>query len=364
MSFHGRKDCSVYAVFGLWLYSCQLSVDGAFLNFCHAAKRVLEIFNVTLKPSNCLSFMALFISRNLADMKTINRYFLFIIVNMSFLMASAQGRLMTIAEVDSIVAQRNLQLEVSRLEMDAAEGQLVQARKRENPEVQLMHNVQNPMNRRWFDMGYDGQTEVKLSQPIAIGGQYKNKVRQARATLNATKVAHEAEVQNVRHEARVAFIDLYYTQQKLKVYDKEMASVVEKISTACGEQAEKGNVSKMEAFRVAAMLSQLRAERAELQVGAEELQSQLRLLLNLQDSEPIVALLDEDGAMDMVRSSFARLQPMVLSSDPALLQSVVQSHPEMFGEGTVRTGDHRTAAACQRVAVFAAHSLSRHHATA
>ena len=227
-----------------------------------------------------------------------------------------------------------------------------------------MHNVQNPMNCRWFDMGYDGQTDVKLSQPIAIGGQYKNKVRQARATLNATKVAHEAEVQNVRHEARVAFIDLYYTQQKLKVYDKEMASVVEKISTACGEQAEKGNVSKMEAFRVAAMLSQLRAERAELQVGAEELQSQLRLLLNLQDSEPIVALLDEDGAMDMVRSSFARLQPTVLSSDPALLQSVVQSHPEMFGESTARTGDHRMAAACQRVAVFAAHSLSRHHATA
>ena len=308
--------------------------------------------------------MALFISRNLADMKTINRYFLFIIVNMSFLMASAQGRLMTIAEVDSIVAQRNLQLEASRLEMDAAEGQLAQARKRENPEVQLMHNVQNPMNRRWLDMGYDGQTDVKLSQPIVIGGQYKNKVRQARATLNATKVAHEAEVQNVRHEARVAFIDLYYTQQKLKVYDNEMASVVEKISTACGEQAEKGNVSKMEAFRVAAMLSQLRAERAELQVGAEELQSQLRLLLNLQDSEPIVALLDEDGAMDMVRSSFARLQPTVLSSDPALLQSVVQSHPEMFGEGTARTGYHRTAVACQRVAVFAAHSLSRHHATA
>ena len=226
-----------------------------------------------------------------------------------------------------------------------------------------MHNVQNPMNRRWFDMGYDGQTDVKLSQPIAIGGLYKNKVRQARATLNATKTAHEAEVQNVRHEARVAFINMYYTQQKFKVYDKEMASV-EKISTACGEQAEKGNVSKMEAFRVAAMLSQLRAERAELQVGAEELQSQLRLLLNLQDSEPIVALLDEDGAMDMVRSSFARLQPTVLSSDPALLQSVVQSHPEMFGEGTVRTGDHRTAVACQRVAVFAAHSLSRHHATA
>ena len=226
-----------------------------------------------------------------------------------------------------------------------------------------MHNVQNPMNRRWLDMGYDGQTDVKLSQPIAIGGQYKNNVRQARATLNATKVAREAEVQNVRHEARVAFIDLYYTQQKLKVYDKEMASV-EKISTACGEQAEKGNVSKMEAFRVAAMLSQLRAERAELQVGAEELQSQLRLLLNLQDSEPIVALLDEDGAMDMVRSSFARLQPTVLSSDPALLQSVVQSHPEMFGEGTARTGYHRTAVACQRVAVFAAHSLSRHHATA
>ena len=67
---------------------------------------------------------------------------------MSCLMAGAQGRLMTIDGVDSIAVQRNLQLKALRLETNAAEGQLSQAKKYEIPEVQMMHNVQNPINRK------------------------------------------------------------------------------------------------------------------------------------------------------------------------------------------------------------------------
>lgn len=272
--------------------------------------------------------MSLFISRNFADMKKTDRYLLFILFNMSCLLANAQSRLLTIDDVDSIAMRRNLQLEAARMETYAAEGQLAQARKYENPEVQLMHNVQNPINRKWFDMGYDGQTDVQVSQPIAIGGQYKNKVRQARATLNATKAAYEAEELNVRHEARVAFIELYYTQQKLKVYDKEIASV-EKIHKAYDEQSNKGNVSKMETFRVAAMLSQLRAEKAELQLNANEQQNQLRLLLNLQEVTSIEPMLDENAAIRMVADRIAKLKPLLFTSNPALLQSMVQTHLEL-----------------------------------
>lgn len=238
----------------------------------------------------------------------------------------AQCLRLTIAEVDSIVAQRNLQLQVSRLEMDAAEGQLAQARKRENPEVQLMHNVQNPMNRRWFDMGYDGQTDVQLSQPIAIGGQHRSRVRQARAALNASKAAYEAEMLNMRQEARMGFIELFYAQQKLKVYDKEIESV-EKIHKAYDEQMNKGNVSMMETFRVAAMLSQLRAEKAELLLCADELQSKLRLLLNLTGTAPIKACLDEDAAIGKVKERLAVLRSSVLSADATMLKAIVERHP-------------------------------------
>lgn len=282
-----------------------------------------------------------------------NRYFiLLVLVNFMILGTQAQGRKMTIDEVDSLAAQHNLQLKTLQLEVDAAEGQLAQARKYENPEVQLMHNIQNPINRRWFDVGYDGQTDVQISQPIAIGGQYKNKVKQARASLNATKAGYLAEKMNVRWEARTAFIDLYNTQQKLKVYDQEIASV-EKIHKAFDEQAEKGNVSKMETFRIAAMLNQLRGEKMELLLLENNIQKDLRLLLNLKDEtemeagieEGMEAEMDENAAICGVAELLAKMQAEMLPAQSPVLSSakssgissakssefslLLQNHPEM-----------------------------------
>lgn len=279
-----------------------------------------------------------------------NRYFiLLVLVNFMILGTQAQGRKMTIDEVDSLADLHNLQLKTLQLEVDAAEGQLAQARKYENPEVQLMHNIQNPLNRRWFDVGYDGQTDVQISQPIAIGGQYKNKVKQARASLNATRAGYQAEKMNVRREARTAFIDLYNAQQKLKVYDKEIASV-EKIHKAFDEQAAKGNVSKMETFRIAAMLNQLRGEKMELMMQENNIQKDLRLLLNLKDETGmkagmeaemkagmkagmevgIEAGMDENAAICGVAELLAKMQAKKLPAQSSELSSLLQNHPEMI----------------------------------
>lgn len=264
-----------------------------------------------------------------------------VLVNFMILSVQAQGRKMTIDEVDSLAALHNLQLKTLQLEVDAAEGQLAQARKYENPEVQLMHNIQNPLNRRWFDVGYDGQTDVHISQPIAIGGQYKNKVKQARASLNATRAGYQAEKMNVRREARTAFIDLYNAQQKLKVYDKEIASV-EKIHKAFDEQAAKGNVSKMETFRIAAMLNQLRGEKMELMMQENNIQKDLRLLLNLKEETEMKAgmeagmkagmeaEMDENAAICGVAELLAKMQAKKLPAQSSELSSLLQNHPEMI----------------------------------
>ena len=260
-----------------------------------------------------------------------------VLVNFMILGVQAQGRKMTIDEVDSLAALHNLQLKTLQLEVDAAEGQLAQARKYENPEVQLMHNIQNPLNRRWFDVGYDGQTDVQISQPIAIGGQYKNKVKQARASLNATRAGYQAEKMNVRREARTAFIDLYNAQQKLKVYDKEIASV-EKIHKAFDEQAAKGNVSKMETFRIAAMLNQLRGEKMELMMQENNIQKDLRLLLNLKDETGMEAgmeagmkaEMDENAAICGVAELLAKMQAKKFPAQSSELSSLLQNHPEII----------------------------------
>lgn len=266
-------------------------------------------------------------SSNFAAMK-MERFFLWILLQMTAVGAMAQNRPVTLAEVDSMLVRGNLWLRLSRLDIDAAEGQLVQAKKYENPEIQVMHNVQNPVNRKWLDTGYDGETDVQISQPIAIGGQYKNKVRQAEAMLNASKAAYNVAWIEVRYDARTAFVDLYNVQQKLEVYNQEISSV-EKILNAYQEQAEKGNVSQMQTFRIAAMLSQLRSEKAEMLIEEIELQKQLHVLFNQESESMIEALMDDDDIVSSAIKNLARLQPFTTPSDASSLQSIVQNHPEI-----------------------------------
>lgn len=272
--------------------------------------------------------MVLMISSNFAAMK-LNRYFLWTLMTVSVANVFAQSRPMTIAEVDSMLCSRNYQLQHSRLDIEAAEGQLAQAKKYENPEIQVLHNVQNPENRKWFDFGYDGETDVQISQPIAIGGQHKNKVRQAEATLGVAKSAYHTIRNDVRYDARTAFVELYYVQQKLKVYDKEISSV-EKILDAYRQQTEKGNISQMQTFRIAVLLSQLRAEWSEMLVEENELQKQLRILLWPEDGNKIEALMNDDDIVSQAISNLARLQPLLTQSDPNLLQPIVRNHPEIL----------------------------------
>ncbi len=255
-------------------------------------------------------------------------YLTLALIGFSLASATAQTRRMTMDEADSIAVNNNLKLKASLLDIDAAEGLWTQAKRLENPEVQLMHNVQNPENRKWMDMGYEGQTDIQVSQPIAIGGQRRNKVRQAEAALNASRATHDATALDVRHEARTTFIDLYNAQQKLKVYDKEIGSV-EKIHNAYEEQSCKGNVSRMQAFRIAAMLSQLRADKAEMQLCVNELKARLSVLLNIDGTEDIEAVIDEDSAISSVAENLALLQPLTDMRNTSLLQDIIRNHPEM-----------------------------------
>ena len=85
------------------------------------------------------------------------RYILLTLSALTVTAASAQQRVMTIDEVDSLVTSNNLQLKASLLDVDAARAQLQQARKYDNPELQQIHNLQNPVNRKWLDTGHHGR---------------------------------------------------------------------------------------------------------------------------------------------------------------------------------------------------------------
>ena len=88
---------------------------------------------------------------------------------------------------DSLLLARSHDLRLARRDVDAAEGQLAQSRLYDNPTMSVMYNVRNPVNRRWFDPGREGELDVQVSQPFAIGGQHSEQVRQSAAQLSASR---------------------------------------------------------------------------------------------------------------------------------------------------------------------------------
>lgn len=144
------------------------------------------------------------------------RYILLTLIALTVTAAKAQEKVMTIDEVDSLVTSNNLQLKASLLEVDAARAQLQQARKYDNPELQLMHNLQNPVNRKWLDTGHDGQTDIQFSQPLAIGGQHRSRVRLAQAALNADHANHDANIlATMDADAQIASVAAHLVRLRL-----------------------------------------------------------------------------------------------------------------------------------------------------
>ena len=153
-------------------------------------------------------------------------------------------------------------------------------------------------------------------------------MKQAKAALDACMAEYESEKLDVKSNVHNIFIDLYYTQQKLKVYDKEIASL-EKIYHAYEQQSEKGNVSKMQLFRISAMISELCAEQASLMMTRADLQKELNLHINMSEDSQIVVEMDEEDMLRYVTNTLAKLTPFVTHQDKNSLSALLKQHPVM-----------------------------------
>ncbi len=236
------------------------------------------------------------------------------------------GIALSLDNIDSMVVQNSLSIKSSQLEIESAQAQIQQAKLFENPEVQIMHNIKNPLNKKWFDTGHDAETDIQITQPIAICGQHTSKVKLAVSNAEAIKAGHDLSIFETKTEARLAFIDLYNIQQKKKIYDQEISSVA-KILQAYKQQTEQGNVSKMQTFRISTMLSQLKSELSELILSENEVQSQLRTILNIQDNTPIEAQMDEGSTLYEIKRKIEQAHPFDSQLGSAFLASAIDNYP-------------------------------------
>lgn len=186
----------------------------------------------------------------------------------------------------------NLELIAERYNIDMAEAEVIQARLFENPVISLEQNVYNRLNGKYFDMGREGEAVVEVEQLIYIAGQRNKRVRVEKLNKEMAVYQFEEVLRTLRSELNTKFIELYYTEKSLSVYDKEI-DYLQRLLEVMKEQNEKGNISLLEKSRIQALLLSLQQERNETSNRVISLQGDMKLLLGLNATEVFEPVFDE-----------------------------------------------------------------------
>lgn len=236
---------------------------------------------------------------------------------------------LTVNQAERLLLERNPQLRLAQLEVEAAEAILLQEKKWDNPEVSLLYNVYNPITGKYFDASSEGETDIEIEQSIPIGGQRKERIRKQEATVNAATSQQEWTNYQTRMDLHRLMAEVYYLQEKAAVFDTEIHSV-ERILTAYRRQAEQGNLSHMDVARMEALKLRLVGEQNGFLGQLFERKNDLRLMLCLDETIFVVKFsypLSDDHPSGSHFPSQLQLSDFSVSSRPDLmaLQSLTQA---------------------------------------
>ena len=191
------------------------------------------------------------------------RYFLVLIFSSIQLGSSAQDAL-SFDMADSLL-MHNIQSTIDQKSVEGARADLLQSQRYANPTIQWMHNIYNPTNHRWLDTGRNGEDDIQLSQPIAIGGQHNNIVKRNKALLRGAEADVRLSLANRRRSLHETMIDAFTISQKEAIIQKEIISA-DDILKVYEQQTAKGNIPTMETLRIKTMVSSLKQELTLLQL--------------------------------------------------------------------------------------------------
>ena len=239
----------------------------------------------------------------------------------------------TMSQADSLFLHNNLEVLAARCNVSCADAEIAQAKLYANPVVSLQMNAYNRLNGRFFDFGKQSEQVVDIDQLIYIAGQHANVVRMAKAEKTVILREFEELLRNLRGEMHKTFVQLYFAQCNINMYQNEILSLSH-VLDALMVQERKGNISKVETARIQALLLSLRQEQDDFMESKEDLEGRLKLFLAIPaDKRPTVVLdscsidrlLDVPGNLPAIDSCLASRSDVLLAeSNQQLAQATLK----------------------------------------
>jgi outer membrane protein, heavy metal efflux system len=186
---------------------------------------------------------------------------------------------LTLHKADSLFVANNLVLLAQKYNISQNDAFVLQARIWDLPNVTINHNLYNPENKKFFEVSPTSETSVQLQQLILLGGKRSKMVNMAQTNSQIAQYQYLDLLRGFRYELRSAFYTVYFTQQKLRIYDTELPMLKQMVA---GYQTmyPKGFVSLKEVVRLKALLFSLENDKLEVLRQLSDNEDTLRLLTN------------------------------------------------------------------------------------
>jgi cobalt-zinc-cadmium efflux system outer membrane protein len=229
--------------------------------------------------------------------------FLFVGFCFSGLLALAQPLTDTmhlpLQSVEKIFLDSNFQLLAQRYSIDASKAQVIQARLWPNPNLAVGRGPFIPLydpnslypHSNFF---HNAETSATLSQLILLAGKRNKLIKLAQANVRLAEYQFFDLLRTLKYTLRTDFYNIYYLQQSAKVYDVEIKAL-QQIVEAFAQQQGKGYISEKEVIRIRAQLYSFQNEYNDLINQINDMESELRLVMQVKPNvyiDPVLAATD------------------------------------------------------------------------
>jgi cobalt-zinc-cadmium efflux system outer membrane protein len=209
--------------------------------------------------------------------------------------STAQSMLDTVhlklPDAERMFLESNLQLLAQRYNIDAQQALIIQAKLWPNPNLSLgrgpLWRVHNP-DATFFN---NSENAGSLSQLILLAGKRNKQIKLAQANAKLAEYQFFDLLRTLKYTLRTDFFNIYYLQRSASVYDQEI-DALQQVVEAFNEQAGKGYIAEKEVVRIKAQLYSLQSEYNDLINQINDLQSELKLVLQARPSQYIQPMVD------------------------------------------------------------------------
>lgn len=228
---------------------------------------------------------------------------------------------LNMTQTDSVFLVNNLGLLAQQYKIEMNKAATIQAKLFENPTFNSEWNLYNPTQKKYFDIGKNGEQIIAIEQVIHLAGQRNKKVQIARENEVYGNYEFYDLLRTLKYELRDNFQVYYFNALTVKKYDEQL-SLLDTIIQALSYQSKKGNIPPKEVLRLQAVYYQLNTDRSELMEDMLEAKKNLQTLLHTRAELNLTIKPEEFSKYKLPSLSADSLVALGLKNRPDLLMTM------------------------------------------